>query len=402
MSASELLHISERHVNFNDKIVTPRVVTDIKSTSNDVFKTKNRYFKEEAILTATNPTFGSEYTFEIKRSDGFISELWLDFVFGGAATTGDRIAQSAIDYVQIELGKKVLRYSGRSLAQYLDTVNTDKTTKDLLATFAGTATTTTATGQVMTPLIGPGSHGIYQGYGQIGKSPAWPVGKMSNDMIVKIGLRSQAALESTASATLTLTSMKLRYNRFRMRNDEAVPKTAAGRSVIYSYNFVYILDTIKVSAQTDTVDYTFDISNIVTDGDLQWVGFNSVTAANNGNGIYFTSQAIAACKLKIKGSTEIYSQSSILEGRMKHLQNFKSNNVFGTTGTYFQNMPISSNFAWNTINPGCSGANLNLENPALTITAVATATVNVHIFAVLKCVYQLYSDRTASEVLVFN
>lgn len=401
MASKEILSISERHKNFNDGLST-KLLKDIRRTSGDTFKTKERYYKEEVVKTSNQTSFGTEHVFRIDRSDQFVSRFMLEFNCSGASTTKNHWAVAAIDYIQIEMtGVNNLRYSGLSLATFLLTVNTDNQMKEFLADMWGDALTTTALGQKFTPIVGPGSSGVIKGYGDMGQNAAWPVGKQGSDLIIKIGLRAASALETT-SGVLTLDSLKLRYDRYVIKGEIGIPTTSAGRQIIYSYNFVYFQETDIIKATTSGNEDSLQIDNIITDGDLQFLTFFAVIDGEYvTNTDHFNAQAIVAANFKIKGSQTVWSVSSLLEKQVKNVQDFKGKALFPTNSTHFYNIPISPNFCWNVKNLGSPGVNLNLENPTLNVTAIATDTVRYHVLAVYKCVYNLYSDKTAKEVIKF-
>lgn len=312
---------------------------------------------------------------------------------------GNNPGYGMINYVQIELsGRQALRYTGESLLQYISTVNTLKEVVDHLASLAGGAGGDIGGETLLVPIIAPGMTGIMQSYGASGSNPAFPIGKLSTDMVVKIGLKTQAQID--VNTTIVLSSARLRYYRYKLKDDIGVAQTSQGKQVIYSYNFIYIQDAYWDRAVTAASVYTQDISNVVTSADLQWVSFytvidgNRVTAAE-----MFTSEEIVNANLKIKGSVIVYEHTTTKEARMRNLVNFKNNNVFPNTGTYFYNVPISANFAWRTDTIGAAGCNLDQETPILAWTAPATDTVRLHVMAVFKASYDVLSDKTAKETL---
>ena len=178
MSAgSELLLLKKRHPDFND--VTCREIADIKKTTHDCFKTKERYFREDVSLTSNSTSFGVTHQFDINRSDGFVGNFRLEFLFASTSTVaGDLPIWDLINYIEIRLsGQPVFRYSGESLGIILCIINTKKDIKDYLGALvggAGGATQLNAT-RLLTPIIGPGSNGIICAHADMAQRPAFPI-----------------------------------------------------------------------------------------------------------------------------------------------------------------------------------------------------------------------------------
>jgi len=401
MASSELLTISQRRPNFNDSL-SAKKISDVQRTTHDLFKTKDRYFKEQVVLTAGSQTLGTEVSFTVQRSDAFVGGFYLEVLDTNAGTldVGKLWLGGLINYVQVEIsGQPVYRYSGLSLIQYLCTVNTQKDIKDYMGALMGGDGGDVGGNYYYIPLLTPGNNGIFQSYGSLGTNPVYPIGKSSTDMVIKIGLRSQAAID--VNSTIVLSHLKLHYYRYRLKSSLGIAETSAGKQVVYSFHTVYIQDQDFIRAQTSGAVDQIDLSNIVTNGDLQWVGFNQVIDGNYVTACeHFETQAITQAYARIKGSTEIYRHDTLNQSIMIHMANFRDKNIFPNTATHFFNIPLQANFAWRSDTLGASGCNLNLEQLNLYILAPATDTVRLHTMGVYKAVIQLFSDQTSDDKLI--
>jgi hypothetical protein len=399
MASSALLEISERHKNFNENFST-KTLKDVMASTGSNYRTSKRYFKEQMSITSSSTSLGVIHQFRIPRSDGFVGNYWLDATFGGAATTKNHFIYGALEHIEFDFGSEKWRYSGLSLLPFLLTINTDHQTKEYLADLAGDAKTTTSLGQVFAPIIGPGSNGCVQTYGDMGQSPAWPVGKMAQDMYINVKIRAASELETTSSV-LTLTSLKIQYDRYRIKQDLGIPKTKAGDIVIYSYHFTYIQDQSFFDAVTAT-EKSYNLDPVIIDSDVQWIGFFVVIDGEySTNKDHFNASAIVTCKLDVRGQN-VYEQSSLLEKQMRSLKDFKGHHLFPTNSTHFYSLGLSANFAWNPKIFGSSGVNLNLESPLLKITHLGVDTVRAHVWGVSECAYQLKSNRSVVRKLTFG
>lgn len=406
MASKELLSISEQKKDLNSKLST-RTIRDLKRTTSDTYKTADKYFIEYAEVTSNSTSFGIEHILRINRSDGFVGEYFLEIVLGSPGTldVGKMGIYNMIDSYEIELsGRPSIRFTGNTLSQFLQSINTEKDSRDLIRDISGG--TNGAGGDIqgetiIAPIVGPGSSGVLKSYGDMGQSPLWPISKMAADMIIKIKLKTQA--ECDVNGIITMSSLKIKYKRAVSKSDTGIAKTSTGKTVIYSYNYIYVQDTNVIATQVSGTEYSYDLSNIITEGELQWIGVNQVIDANYSSAKEnFISQEITTLKFLIKGNIEVYKHVSTREAIYKHMKDFKHLNQFNhaTTPTYYYNIPICANYNWVVKNPGAYGVNLNLETPVLKITAPASDTVKLSTFAVFKCTYNLYSDRTGKEVLV--
>ena len=401
MASNDLLELSYRRPNFNDGLKTKKI-SDIKKTTSDTFKTKERYFIQDNELLSGSTSMGSTHTFSIKRSEGFVGNFRLYMTLAGSTTTGQLVHAAAIDEIDVIIGSSVMKYSGLTLWHFLNTINNDATAKTELAAWAGgAAKTTTAAGLGIVPIVAPGSNGLYKTYSDMGENPMFPIGKCNTDMVIRVTLKAITDLETTTA--MTLTSLYLKYYSAKIKDDIGISTTKGGKQVVYSYNYVHFQDQTLTKVQVSGTEYAYDLSSIIINGDLQFVGCTQTIDAEYSTAKdHFDTQEIAALRMVLKGTHNIYKHTSTLEARDKHLKYFKGTNVFGQTSTYFYNIPISANFAWVVNKPGSSGCNLNLESPLLYITAPASDTVRLHTFAVFKCIYQVYSDKTVKEITVFE
>jgi len=403
MSSSELLNIKERNTSLPSDVIKCKEIVDVKKTSQHMFKTKETYFKEFISLTSSSTSLGSEHQFSISRSDGFVGSFFLEFLpdNNDVFDVGKIWAYSAIDYIQVEIGKKILRYSGLSLLQFLCTVNNnDTSTKTLLGLIGGNEGADINSTIGICVLLAPGSNGVIKGLTNMSLNPLWPIGKCSNDMVIKVGLKSSADID--VNAKLALTHLKLHYYRYKIKGDPSILKKGTGKNVIYTWNFVDIVDNSWKRTQTSGTVDSVNISSIIQSGELQFISLYQVTDANHDdNKEYFESQEITALSLKIKGNTKLYEHSSTNEAILKMAFNWKQKTIFPNTSTYFYNIPISSNFAWDPVNLGSKGCDLNLETPVLDITGPASDTIYLKVMSVYKCLYNVKSNGIVEQKLQF-
>lgn len=406
MADSELLNLSQRNKPLNDGL-TARTIPDMDRKSNKTFKTKETYYVEDIRQTSQSggTLLGAEHIFRIQRSEMFTRDKFLEIPLGDAAVldVGKMCGYSMIDLVTINQGRDLNNYSGEVLNQIVHTINTDSDMKKHLALIGGGEGADIGGQVLIIPILCPGSNCVFKGYSDIGQRPFWPIGKCSSDLIIKIKFKTQAEID--VNSAITINAPILRYTRAKKRGDFGTPKTQAGEQIIFDTIAPYVLEKspiIETVVATNTTVY--QLSDLCRDGDIQWIGFHRCIDANYDTAKeYFVTQEIPQADLKLKGQT-LYSHSSTNEAISKHVRNFKEINKWGNTTnpTYYYNMPISANFAWDVKNIGSPGANFKIETPTLEIVEPASDTIRTKIFVLYKCKYTLFSNQTVREILTLK
>lgn len=374
---------------FKKRFLGAASVANLRKSDNDVFVTKEQGFMEKAVLSPDGSItgFGRQYKFRIKKSDMFVSDLTLRIVPGGTGTTGAWVGISMIDHIEFDVGGKKWLLQGDALLMYLLIVN--NTTKgynmliDKLGPVAGV--TTTLISPVLVPLVGPGTNGVYHNTYSFPSNPAFPVGRLYDDLNVIVTLNPVTTFDSTSSTTLSDISME--YRKYIIVDDIGVhPITSGSLDVVYSYNFMEIKSfTFPGSAKTAGAVSNYDLKTIIEDGDIQYFGFWGVTDGEyDTNKDPFNTVEIPIWELKFQGTRIFHSESS-QQYRNDYNKIFHGDNIF-STGKYFYIAPISTNFAYLPSTVGADGVNFLNENMILYITEPTTDTVryNTHAYYRMK------------------
>ena len=401
--SDKLLALSNyRQKDFNGSFSNIRKIADIDRTTNDNIIINKTYFKERVDLSDSSTSFGTTLVFTIQRAQGNIGNLAFSATFAGSSTVGCLTMANVIENVEINIGNQIYQYSGLSLMQYIATVNTDVTVLGYLATLIGDVTTTTASGQLYIPLLGPGSDCVINNYGSMGYQTGFPLHKCNSDMVIKITIRAASSIESTTA--LTVSGYTLSYDRYRIKgSDEKENVNFIGKSgIFYSLNTVHISDQdYTISSTSGAVDQQ-DLSNICENGELKWIGFQSCVDGSYITAVTpFTSQAIAKWELDIAGSNKIVDFSTVLDYDMYSLRNFRKTSIFPQTGTRYYNIALQGNFSHMVENFMAPGINLNSQSPLLKLTSIATDTNKLHVMGVYKANIDIYNDGTVRRNLVY-
>jgi hypothetical protein len=419
MSASTLLELTERtKIGLSDNVKSNRIISDVRPSTEYLFKTKEKYFYEEAAITINGTNlFGSTYQFEIKQSEGYVGDFMLEptFTTATATTLPPMFAIEMINGMTWRGGgNDLFKVSGEVMAMIMFTINPHyEDRRYLYNMFGGVGGDLVAAGaHVCYPIIGPGSKGILRGLTDDFSNPVWPVGKMNTSLILYIDIKATALVDVHATPTTKLTQLILRYKKYRMLGDIGVPTTSVGKALVYTTCVPYIQETEIYNTQgVTTTDY--DLKSVITSGELQYIGFWNNPAASYANNDCLIGSELAIVKLTLGGNTILYQHDSTVEGDLRHLQSFKQTgqiirNYYSSTtivnesqyGRYY-NIPISPNYSWDIYNFGSHGVNLNNETVRLTI-STTTGVPRIKVYAVYKALINLYSDQTAKQKWDFS
>jgi len=456
MSASTLLELTERtKIGLSDNVKSNRIISDVRPSTESLFKTKEKYFFEEASVSLTGSSFlGSSPQFEIKQSEGYVGDFMLEctFTYNTSSIVGACWLANMLQLMTWRGGgNDLLKVSGETNLLMLITANPHlEDRKKLVSLYGGYGGDLVSNYHATTytwifPIIAPGSKGILKGLTDDYSNPVWPVGKMNTSLILNIDFKAAASLATTVGS-LVLSACKLRYKKYRMIGDIGVPTTSVGKQLVYTTCVPYVQEAEIFQSNSGGATTTDDLKSVITSGELQYIGFYKTHYTNYLTGLNpLAGSELAYVQLLLGGNTVLYQHDSVLEGDLRAYEQFKANGQIlydkfdptnaplinlaatttvsgltittGSTGTgsialfpqpqqsigRYYNIPISPNYAWDLYNFGSHGVNLNNETVRLTTTSITTGGVpRLKVFAVYKALINLYSDQTAKQKWDFS
>jgi len=387
---------------------------DVLTSFPDTYRTTDRYYLEDAAITVTSPSLGSQVQFEVKDTDMMVGNFMLDIKIAVSATTAcaEGWVANLLNRIEVRLGGNRLTWmSGQALAYNLLVENTSRSDKqrimEMFGSVSGTGSGSVADGsRFCVPLICPGSKGLINNPMNIDQKPLFPVGMAGQSLMFYITLEGTAG-NIEPNGKITVSSMVLRYNRARVKDKAFIPTPTSGlKKAIYSFVFPYVQeDVYAITDAATNASVNQDIKSVITQGELQHLIVVKSTAAKYdiGSGVgsgRFDGGEVKSFTLSVEGNPT-YSVSSTQEYRLKNLMLNKSTALLpkgdGTDGGgYFYVIPISPNYTYDLFNLGAPGINFNQSNMILTTESIVNGTaVKLFVCAVYKAVIHIYDNKSA-------
>jgi len=449
MSAQILLNTTERFANgLSDakvpEFTTLKLINDIRPESGELFKTKEKYFKEDVSVTLSAiSSSGTKLLFPIPKGDAFIGEMFLDVVYTNS--TSDVCALWGYNMIQnIYLqagGGKLMEMSGEAMAYLQLLQHTAVEDRIKLVELCGGVGGVVSSGSICFPIIAPGSKGLIKNITDNQSNPCFPIGLMNTDTSnLYITIRPFSEFVVTGSG-LAITSITLRYKRYAISNDLGIPSTKTGKAIIYKICCPYVYET---EIQTANVSGTIkeSVKGAIVPGELQTliVAKSSVNAFVT-NKEFMAGMALPYMQLKVGGQT-VYEHNSLKEAELKSYMNYKnttkiefqpqingsSTTLITYTGSktntdpilasdlanlyqknhnaifgYYYCVPFSPNYGYDLWNYGSHGVCVNSEqNIDLTTTISGAETPRVKVIAIYKSMLIVRSDNTCEHKVDYS
>ncbi len=400
--SSDALQISSFHDSFHNRLST-RVLKDLTKTTSDTFKSEKVYYKERRSITSESTTLDTEHLFSIANSYSLVSHFWIEITSDDSAAfdIGAYGAQNCIKRIEIEIGsRKLCDYSGDDLVKILHFVNRNSIIRDELNSLAGSGDVNAV--PMITPIIAPGSNGIYSLDASIIKTPAFPIGACNNPLVIRVTMQSGSYISKTND--FSMASLKLKFFSYAVKADP-IPnvRPRAIQGIYYTWNYIKPMGNTYTRSLTSATPSQFTIDNVITQGMLNGVIIDVLDNATKGDDKeYQDTQPVDVLTLSVRGNSELYQHENAQEARLLCMQDWKVVNKYnGTTDKYGYVYPMAltgrPDLSW--VNIGTQGLNLNLNKPTVTLTCNSLTTspgdYKVRVLAIYKGLWSVLNDKSA-------
>lgn len=249
-----------------------------RNYAEDIYMSKEKLGSciEQANASASAPSFGTTVVYSVNPGN-FLSKpyLYLTITGDGTAVSTNMLGFNCISKIEVWHGKKLMEYSGETLAQVLMNYAQDDETKTALQTYAGGAGGTLGSSVVyeyFIPLLFcDDPHAILGG-----NNVLYPTHLFKADLQFKVTFKAQASILSTVGAVTGFTNAQLRYVSTWM--DEGNLELNKNNYELFVYD-VRQINSGAVSC-TSGVEKEFDITSFNENAEIMDILFKNITAAN--------------------------------------------------------------------------------------------------------------------------
>ena len=256
---------------------TKKVPFVYRDYSQDIIMSKEKIASNIAQANASSsaPLFGTTVVYSINPGD-FMSKPYLRLTItgDGTAVSTNMLGFNCISKVEVWHGKKLMEYSGETLAQILMAYARDDEARAALQTYAGGAggTLTATTWEYYVPLLfAEDPHSI------LGGTPTYyPTGLIKADLQFKVTYKAQASILSTVGTVTGFTDAQLRYTSTWMNETELQLDKKNYELFVYDYRQI---NSGAVSCSSG-VAKEFDITSFNENAEIMDILFKCISAAN--------------------------------------------------------------------------------------------------------------------------
>lgn len=359
--------------------------SDIRKTMSDYNKARELHHSETNFIDSSNTDLGKKHTFRIPKSEGIVSDYYLELqipVIGGALDIGDGAGFNFIQEVEFRATSELMKYNGRTLAQYLYYVNDDVDKRASLQNAVEDAGGDIDGRLLLIPLVFIGQHGIF------GKAnEGFDVHHLSSDLVVNVTLKTAAGVD--VNGNVTLDRVRLRYRHHQV---EEIDQTPNKSSIPFRRDYVFFhLNELSLSdSLTANTEKRFDIDSLVESSEMIALLVAGITDADRDTNLEFQRYtAIDQLKLIISNN-DFYIHESQKDADMQHLQYFETRAQINLAGTQRQFYVIPLSETPKMVDDfGATGVDLHQLKPTVGITQPLTDTLDYNFVAVSKAIYRI-------------